>query len=131
MTAILHGGLRNCFFYASFTFSNFYLDFYFPFSIWTFISILFHFFFILFFSIIFQFFIYSITVTFWISSNFFSVLGYACREIDQSLPNVGRICIQNFWTWKETGRPNHLYPMSSNHNFQCIYATFLLLGKIG
>ena len=67
MTAILHRGLRNCFsfFYASFTFSNFYLDFYspflyglffpflfgllfpfsiwiffFPFSIWTFISLL-------------------------------------------------------------------------------------------
>ena len=120
--------------------SFFTLHLLFPISIWTFISLFlfgllfqffFIFFFILFFSIIFQFFIYSITVTFWISSNFFSVLGYACREIDQSLPNVGRICIQNFWTWKETGRPNHLYPMSSNHNFQCIYATFLLLGKIG
>ena len=38
LTAILHLGLRNCFVYASFTFSNFSLDFYFPFSIWTFIS---------------------------------------------------------------------------------------------
>ena len=40
LTAILHRGLRNCFFlfYASFTFSNFYLDFYFPFSNWTLIS---------------------------------------------------------------------------------------------
>ena len=35
LTAILHRGLRNCFFFfffiRSFTFSNFYLDFYFPF----------------------------------------------------------------------------------------------------
>ena len=46
LTAILHRGLRNDFFFSlQFTFSNFYLDFYFPFlfghlfpfSIWTFI----------------------------------------------------------------------------------------------
>jgi hypothetical protein len=46
LTAILHRGLRNCFFFIrSFTFSNFYLDFYFPFHsgllfpffLWTFI----------------------------------------------------------------------------------------------
>ena len=38
MTAILHRGLR-IFFYASFTFYNFYLDFYFPFFVWTFVSL--------------------------------------------------------------------------------------------
>ena len=39
LTAILHRGLRNDFFFRfnQFTFSNFYLDFYFPLSIWTFI----------------------------------------------------------------------------------------------
>ena len=31
LTTILHRGLRNGFFYTSFTFSDFYLDFYFPF----------------------------------------------------------------------------------------------------
>ena len=30
LTAILHRGFRDCFFYYSYTFSNFYLDFYFP-----------------------------------------------------------------------------------------------------
>ena len=43
LTSILHRGLRNCFFFFlfrnSFTFSNFFYDFYFPFSIWTCISI--------------------------------------------------------------------------------------------
>ena len=47
LTAILHRGLRNDFFFFSqFTFSNFYLDFYFflfrllfPFSLWIFISL--------------------------------------------------------------------------------------------
>ena len=66
MTAILHPGLRNCFFFiCSFSFSNFYLVFYFPFLFglllpfffWTFISL---------FSLDF----YSISVTFWISSKF-------------------------------------------------------------
>ena len=38
LTAILHRGLRNDFFFQfQFKFSNFYLDFYFPFSIWTFV----------------------------------------------------------------------------------------------
>ena len=40
LIAILHRDLRNDFFFNQFTFSNFYLDFYFPFSIWTFISFL-------------------------------------------------------------------------------------------
>ena len=56
LTAILHRGLRNCFFFSlrSFTFSNFFfpflfgllfpfslfsLNFYFPFSLWTFVSL--------------------------------------------------------------------------------------------
>ena len=39
LAAILHRGLRNFFFfYTSFTFSNFCLDFYFPLSIWTFFT---------------------------------------------------------------------------------------------
>ena len=90
LTAILHRGLRNCFFYALFPLSNiyfdcyfpfFYLDFYFPFlfglsfpfSILTFISILFQFSFIFFqfFFSTFSFFIYLIAVTFWISFNVF------------------------------------------------------------
>jgi hypothetical protein len=83
LTAILHRGLRNCFFlfYASFTFSNFYLDFYFPFSNWTLIShflfgLLFPFFYLVFsfsiwVSIFLNFYFTPIAVTFWISSKFF------------------------------------------------------------
>ena len=68
MTAILHRGLRNdfLFFQFQFTFSLFSLDFYFPFlfgllfpfSLWSFISL-------------FSLDVYSITVTFWLFSNFF------------------------------------------------------------
>ena len=43
LIAILHRDLKNdifsFFFQHQFTFSNFYLDFYFPFSIWTFVSL--------------------------------------------------------------------------------------------
>ena len=40
LTAILHRGLRNDFFFQfQFTSSNFHLDFYFPSSLWTFISL--------------------------------------------------------------------------------------------
>ena len=93
LTAILHRGLRNDFFFSlrSFTFSNFYLDFYFPFLfgllfpffIWTFIfpflfGLLFPFSHWTFISLLFLFSLfsldfYSIAVTFWISSKFFSL----------------------------------------------------------
>ena len=74
--------IRTGFFYASFTFSNFYLDFYFPF----FIGLLFSLFSLDFYSpflfgFLFPFFlrtfifcldVYSIAVTFWISFKFFT-----------------------------------------------------------
>ena len=101
LTAILHRGLRNDFFFiffSQFTFSNFYLDFYFPFlfgllflfSLFSldflpllFLDFYFRLIFVLFssyFRLIFVLFsfplfyldFYSIAVTFWISSKFFS-----------------------------------------------------------
>ena len=82
LTAILHRGLRNDFFFQfQFTFSNFYLDFYFPFSIWTFVflfSLVFYFPFYFPFPLFLWTFIFPFLfgllfnqVTFRISSNFF------------------------------------------------------------
>ena len=68
------------FFYASFTFSNFYLDFYFPFSNWTLIS---HFLFGTFISLfLFGIFFFnssfnSSSITFWISSKYFYLTNVA------------------------------------------------------
>ena len=62
LTAILHRGLRNCFFFRS--------HLLFPYSFWTFISLLFRFGLLFLFSWEF----YSIAVTFWISSIFFYFL---------------------------------------------------------
>ena len=83
LTAILHRGLRNCFFFCSQTFHILFGLLY-PFSIWTFTSLFyFPFLFGLLFFFIFQFFFnffptffsifffYSIVITFWISSKFF------------------------------------------------------------
>ena len=95
MTAILHRGPRNDFFFIStnllfqilsgllFPFSLFAMNFYFPFSLWTFIFIL-RFFFGLFplFSLdffpLFSLDFYLIAVTFWISSKFFHLILIFC-----------------------------------------------------
>ena len=83
LTAILHCGLRNDFFLSQFTFSNFYLGFYFPFLF----GLLFYlfsldFYFPFLFGLLFPFYFpvpfslftldfCSIAVKFWISSNIF------------------------------------------------------------
>ena len=96
LTAILHRGLRNDYFFFhlnQFTFSNFYLDFYFPFLFGLLFSLFsldfyFSFLFGLLFSLYFPFLwtfislfsldFYSIAVTFWIS---FKFLRYAYPKI--------------------------------------------------
>ena len=57
LTTSLHHGLRNDFFFQfQFTCSDFYLDFYFPFSPWSFVSLLFlYFYFLLLFGLLFPF----------------------------------------------------------------------------
>ena len=72
LTAILHRGLRNWVFY--------------PFSIWTFVSLFLEFsfpflfgLFVIFFSILFQFF-FILSRTFWLSSNFVCKL-YICTDL--------------------------------------------------
>ena len=107
MTAILHRGLRNCFFYVSFTFSNFYLDFYFPSSIWTFMSL-----FYLEFSfsipisitvsILFYFFFTPIAVTFWISSKFLKIRN--ALSMFHYIPSIIMLQISKFA--HITGLPN-------------------------
>ena len=84
LTAILHYGLKNDFFFFSqFTFSNFYMDFYSLFLLDFYFPFLFGFFYLSFFQFfinsfptLFHFFFYSIAVTFWISSKIVS----QCKE---------------------------------------------------
>ena len=89
LTTILHRGLWNDFFsLRSFTLSNFSLDFYFPFSLWTFISLLFYFFGLLF--SLFSLDLYSIAVTFWISSKFFHLLKEKLRASSENCSKINK-----------------------------------------
>lgn len=52
--------------------------------------------------------------------------GVEDSEIDKSLANVRRLCVQNIRPWQEIGQPYHFHHVLAYYFIQHFYATVLL-----